>query len=202
MKRLTLLLLLLCLLLSACVTPSAMDNAPAPTKPEAPVAQDAPADTASPSETPIPEEEPPEEIPTAPSCTITIRCDVLLDKLDELSLGVASLVPEDGCLLEETTVLLEEGDSAFDILQRVAQENQLHLEFSTSPMYDSTYVEGLCNLYEMDCGPLSGWTYRINDVFPGYGTSQYTISDGDVIQILYTCDLGADVGNNYSEATP
>lgn len=201
MKRLTLLLLLLCSLLSACVAPAAMDEPPAPPKPEAPVAQDAPGDAAAPAETPTPAE-PQEEAPAAPSCTITIRCNVLLDKLDELSLGVASLVPEDGCLLEETTVLLEEGDSAFDVLQRVAQEQQLHLEFSTSPMYGSTYIEGLCNLYEMDCGPLSGWTYRVNEVFPGYGTSEYTISDGDEIFILYTCDLGADVGNDYREATP
>ena len=138
----------------------------------------------------------PAEVPAAPSCTISIRCDTLLDHMDELSLGVSALVPADGCLLPETVIELDEGDSVFSILQKAVEANKLHLEFSTSPMYDSKYIEGLCNLYEMDCGPLSGWTYKVNDVFPGYGTSQYTVSDGDVIYILYTCDLGADVGND------
>lgn len=134
--------------------------------------------------------------PSAPSCTITIRCDTLLDHMDELSMGLASLVPEDGCLLAETAVELQEGDTVFTVLQRATTAASLHLEFSSSPMYDSKYIEGLCNLYEMDCGPLSGWTYSVNGVFPGYGTSQYTVSDGDVICLLYTCDLGADVGND------
>jgi len=136
------------------------------------------------------------EIPAVPGCTISIRCDTLLDHMDELSLGVSALVPADGCLLPETFVELSEGDSVLTILQKAVEANKLHLEFSTSPMYDSKYIEGLCNLYEMDCGPLSGWTYKVNEIFPGYGTSSYTVSDGDVIQILYTCDLGADVGND------
>ena len=136
------------------------------------------------------------ETPAGPSCTISIRCDTLLDHLDELSLGVAALVPEDGCLLPETVVELTENDSVFTVLQRVVESNHLHMEFSTSPMYDSKYIEGLCNLYEMDAGPLSGWTYKVNEVFPSYGVSQHTVSDGDVIYLLYTCDLGVDVGDN------
>ena len=129
------------------------------------------------------------------TCTISIRCDTLLDHMDSLSMGTASLVPEDGCLLAETLIELQPGDSVFDVLQRATERNDIQLEFSTSPLYDSKYIEGIGNLYEMDAGPLSGWTYSVNGVFPGYGTSQYTVSAGDVIEFLYTCDLGADVGN-------
>ncbi len=140
---------------------------------------------------------PPE--PDGPVCTITIRCDTLLDHLDELKPAVAALVPADGCLLPETTAALEPEDSVFDVLQRIAKEQGMHLEFSVSPLYGSAYLEGLCNLYEMDAGSLSGWTYSVNGLFPSYGISEYKLADGDEVRILYTCDLGADVGNVWAE---
>ena len=38
--------------------------------------------------------------------------------------------------------------------------------------------------------------YRVNGVFPGYGCSLYLLEDGDMVEILYTCDLGADIGGS------
>lgn len=58
------------------------------------------------------------------------------------------------------------------------------------------YVEGINNLYEFDCGQLSGWMYNVNGWFPNYGCSKYTVQDGDVINWVYTCNLGKDVGDN------
>ena len=49
-------------------------------------------------------------------------------------------------------------------------------------------------MYEFDAGELSGWMYRVNGVFPNKGCSAYTLSDGDVVEWLYTCDLGKDIG--------
>lgn len=46
-------------------------------------------------------------------------------------------------------------------------------------------------------GPLSGWMYKVNGEFPGYGSSKYKLSNGDVIEWVYTCDLGRDVGNTW-----
>ena len=34
----------------------------------------------------------------------------------------------------------------------------------------------------------------VNGWFPNYGCSRYQVQSGDVIEWLYTCDLGADVG--------
>jgi len=71
------------------------------------------------------------------------------------------------------------------------------MEFSDSALYGSVYIEGIGNLYEFDCGELSGWMYSVNGEFPMYGMSQYEVKDGDVIEVVYTCDLGADVGNSF-----
>jgi len=62
-------------------------------------------------------------------------------------------------------------------------------------MYNSYYIEGIGNLYEFDCGPESGWMYKVNGWFPNFGCSSYPLSDGDNIVWCYTCNgLGADVG--------
>lgn len=127
------------------------------------------------------------------TCTLVIRCDTLLDNLEGLAEGKAELVPSDGLLLEASDVSFAEGESVFDVLKREMQSRRMHLEFSESPLYGSAYVEGICNLYDYDCGELSGWVYRVNGERPGYGCSQYILSDGDVVEWLYTCDLGDDL---------
>ena len=57
----------------------------------------------------------------------------------------------------------------------------------------TVYIKGISNLYERDCGELSGWIYMVNDKVPGYGCSQYILKDGDKIEFVYTCNLGKDV---------
>ena len=130
------------------------------------------------------------------TCTISISCATVLDNLELCDAEKVELVPEDGWLLPETQVTAVLGESVFDVLQRVCQENRLHLEFSNTPVYNSAYIEGIGNLYEFDVGSLSGWMYSVNGWFPNYGCSRYQLQDGDVIEWRYTCDLGDDVGGS------
>ena len=104
------------------------------------------------------------------------------------------LVPEDGSLFLVTDVVFFEGESVFNVLQRTMKQNKQHLEFVQTPLYNSAYIEGICNLYAYDAGDLSGWMYSVNGAFPNYGCSQYVVQAGDVIVWHYTCDLGADLG--------
>ena len=60
------------------------------------------------------------------------------------------------------------------------------------------YIEGINNLYEFDVGNTSGWMYKVNGWFPNYGCSRYQLQNGDVIEWVYTCDLGDDVGGGYA----
>ena len=127
-------------------------------------------------------------------CTLEIRCDTLLENLDKLSSGKAELVPEDGVLLEKTTVSFEFGESVFDVLRRCLREQNVHFEYVDAKAYGSTYIEGIGNLYEFDCGEQSGWLYFVNGISPGLGCSGYTVANGDEIVFAYTCDMGADLG--------
>lgn len=136
---------------------------------------------------------------TTYTCTVSISCATLLDNMDKLSQNKRPLVPADGVLLPETQVTFSAGESAFDVLQRVCRDNKLHMESSFTPLYNSAYIEGIGNLYEFDCGELSGWMYSVNGVWPDYGCSGYTLHDGDTVVWSYTCDLGRDVGAQQGE---
>lgn len=135
-----------------------------------------------------------QEEQTGPTCTLSISCATVLDHMDLLIPGKEGLIPSDGWLLEEVEVAFTPGETVFDVLSRELKSRNMHFEFSSSSLYDSSYIEGICNLYEFDCGELSGWRYSVNGDFYQYGCSQYTLSDGDSVCWVYTCDLGADIG--------
>ena len=131
------------------------------------------------------------------TCTFSIECSTILNNLEDLEPGKREMVPADGVILRTVTVTFYEGESVYDVLQRVCREKGIHMEASWTPIYNSAYVEGIHNLYEFDCGSLSGWMYRVNGWYPNYGCSRYQLAQGDVVEWRYTCDLGKDVGCTY-----
>ena len=130
--------------------------------------------------------------------TLSVRCDTLLDNMHRLDKEKHELVPEDGVIFAAQTVTVYEGESVFNVLQREMRRAKIHMEFVNTPIYNSAYIEGINNLYEFDGGELSGWMYKVNDWFPNYGCSRYLLQPGDVIEWVYTCDLGRDVGGFYA----
>ena len=128
------------------------------------------------------------------TCTFSIECSTILNNLKDLDPDKRELVPSNGVILAPTKVTFYEGESVFDVLQRVCKEKGIHLESSWTPIYNSAYIEGIHNLYEFDCGELSGWMYRVNGWYPNYGCSRYQLVDGEKVEFRYTCDLGKDVG--------
>lgn len=131
-------------------------------------------------------------------CTITIVCDTILDNLDNLEEAKTPYVPANGVILPVTTVSFAEGDTVFQVLQRVCNAADIQLEYSWTPLYDSYYIEGINHLYEFDCGFESGWMYKVNDWFPNYGCSAYALKGGENIVWCYTCNgLGEDVGETW-----
>ncbi|MEA4893703.1 MAG: DUF4430 domain-containing protein [Oscillospiraceae bacterium] len=150
-------------------------------KPEKPAATGSTAQTAAP------------ETKTC-VCSLIISCNTILDNMDKLAEGKETLIPSDGWLLSLKDVEFSEGDTAFDVLRRELIARNMHLEFSVSPIYNTVYIEGICNIYELDCGEMSGWMYTVNGVFPNVGCGEYRLSDGDAVSFVYTCDLGRDVG--------
>lgn len=132
------------------------------------------------------------------AATLSIRCDTIWDNMEKFNQDKLAVLPSDGVVMDTRRVLFFEGESVFDVLERETRASKIHLEFVFTPLYNSVYIEGIHNLYEFDCGELSGWMYKVNDWFPNYGATRYLLKEGDVIEWVYTCDLGRDVGGVYS----
>lgn len=130
------------------------------------------------------------------TCTLSVRCDTILDNMDSFDPEKVELVPKDGVIFASKTVTFYEGESVFNLLLREMKKNKIHMEFVNTPMYNSGYIEGINNIYEFDCGELSGWRYKVNGWFPNYGSSRYKLKEGDKVEWVYTCNLGKDVGAN------
>lgn len=153
---------------------------------------------------PVPEGKPmpvePENQQKGKAITVTfsIECSTILNNLDMLDPDKLEMVPSGGTILAKTSVSCYKGESVFDVLQQVCRDNGIHMESEFTPIYNSAYIEGIHNLYEFDCGSLSGWMYRVNGWYPNYGCSRYVLEDGDIVEWRYTCDLGNDVGGGYA----
>ena len=124
-----------------------------------------------------------------PFCTLSVVCDDVLKNMDSLLEGKETIIPADGIILPKVEVPLSEGESVFDVLLRVLREKGIHMEYSSAPMYNSVYIEGIGNLYEFDCGDTSGWTYSVNGESPMHGCSQHIVKQGDNIEFRYKCSL-------------
>ncbi|ACT01338.1 DUF4430 domain-containing protein [Paenibacillus sp. JDR-2] len=128
------------------------------------------------------------------SVTLSVSAATILNNLDSFNEDKLEVLPKDGVIYPKQKVTFYEGESVFDVLLREMKKNKIHMEFEMTPIYNSNYVEGIHNIYEFDCGELSGWMYKVNGWFPNYGASRYALKDGDVVEWVYTCDLGRDVG--------
>lgn len=140
------------------------------------------------------------------TCSFEISCKNILANKSKLKDNKAAFVPADGVILRTTEMQLPKGSTALDVIKKACEQgvcsdnckyckkNGIHLDYVYTPGYDSYYIRGIHQLYEKDCGTMSGWMYSVNGVFPNYGCSQYEVKDGDVIKFLYTCDLGEDLG--------
>lgn len=150
---------------------------------------------------PVPEGEPnpvePENVTVDKSkkgtCTLLIDCSTILNNMDKVTDGKEKVIPDDGVIYAKKKVTFYEGESVFDVLLRETKNNRIQMEYSFTPMYNSNYIKGINNLYEFDCGELSGWNYIVNGWSPNYGCSRYIVKEGDAIEWRYTCDLGRDL---------
>lgn len=127
-------------------------------------------------------------------CTIEISAEVLNDK--EVSENLMKILPTDGMILDKVEVIFFEGETVFDVLKRECINSKIHMEFASSVVEKTIYIEGISNIYEQDFGYLSGWMYSVNGVFPSVGVANYILSENDEILFAYTCDLGEDIGAN------
>lgn len=56
----------------------------------------------------------------------------------------------------------------------------------------------VARLSEFNGGDQSGWMVTLNDWFINSGANNFVVKDGDVVELYYTCNLGADVGGDFN----
>lgn len=126
-------------------------------------------------------------------CHLAIRCDTILNNTEKLNKEKKDIIPKDGVIYAKKEVVFYEGETVFDVISRETKNAGIHLDFEKNIALDSIYIKGIANIYEMDCGDLSGWLYKVNGLMPNYGYAQYKLKEGDFIEFLYSCDMGNDI---------
>lgn len=115
---------------------------------------------------------------------ISIRCDTVAGEKD--------YIPKDGIILDNFEVVINKGQTAYDQIISAVREKSIHID-----VQGNGYISGIANIYEFDFGDLSGWMYKVNGKFADTGCGEYKLSEGDIVEWLYTRDLGKDIGNEY-----
>ncbi len=95
--------------------------------------------------------------------------------------------------LPATEMEIKEGDTVLQALISITKAKAIQMDYRGG-QGATAYVEGIDNVYEFDRGQGSGWMYRVNGIFPDRGAGVVPLLPGDVVEWLYTTDLGKDLG--------
>ena len=119
------------------------------------------------------------------SCTLNVECKSILNNMDKLKEGHSEYVPANGYIIKGYKYTAKAGFTAYDALKKACEDNGIKLTAKSS-MY-GTYVSGINNIDEFDCGSQSGWMYSINGNRPNVSASSQRVTDGDEITFEYVC---------------
>lgn len=112
---------------------------------------------------------------------------------DHYSATVEVLGPRGSYILMPATTVSINKD--FTVLSTSLDSfNANQLDFQTGSTGDDTYITSIGGLDQQSSGPLSGWLYKVNDVFIDGSPATYEVTPGDRITWIFTTDLGKDVG--------
>ena len=130
--------------------------------------------------------------------SLSIHCDTAIANDLHKQEKWSGILPEDGCVLSTTEIVLYEGDTVLDVLLTARDQYNIHMEYNGTQGME--YIEGIGNLYEYDGGRWSGWMFSVNGEYPEIGCGQYVLADGDIVEWNYTCDLGLDLDSEMTDA--
>lgn len=130
--------------------------------------------------------------------TVSADCTAALSNMELIAeyVNPRDVIPSDGVVIKQCEVALQEGSSAFDALTAAAREQHVRVDY-TGSVY-GTYVRCIGYIQEFSFGELSGWLYKVNGEFPDVSAAYFTLNEGDVVEFVYTCSLGSDVGNVFT----
>lgn len=112
-----------------------------------------------------------------------------------ITLSVEKRTIGKGDIIAPVRVELQDGDTAYTALERIAEKRGISIESTGSGA--NLYIQAIDGLAEFDKGAVSGWMYSVNGKFPNYSAGIYILKKGDVLRWQYTTNLGEDVGNKF-----
>lgn len=110
--------------------------------------------------------------------TVTVSCEQLIGKSDN--------IPENGYIIKEESVTINQDDTVLDALNRAAKE--FNLSISQSGSGATAYIQAINGIREMQFGELSGWIYTVDGKSPDISSGAYSLSGGEKIVWFYTTD--------------
>ncbi len=125
--------------------------------------------------------------------TVSADCSAVLSRMDDIDEAVnpVGVIPSDGVVIGSREVSVSEGATAFDALTAAARACGVRVDY-TGSVY-GVYVNGIGYIYEFGFGSTSGWMYRVNGEFPDVSAGTFVLSEGDLVEFVYTCDMGSDI---------
>ena len=95
-----------------------------------------------------------------------------------------------GDVLSLQSVDFQVNDTAWDVLKRIADENDISIEYTGSG--DNIYVSSIESDGEFDHGSGSGWKYQINGEFPDVSLGSYKLKANDEIRLRYCVTVNSE----------
>ena len=112
-----------------------------------------------------------------------------------------------GTIIPQTKVPFKSGESIAQVTIRLLDHLGIGYSY-TGSVTGNFYLASIQNfevkntpydsMGEFDAGTGSGWMITLNGWFIDKSTAAFAVSDGDVIQWKYTCQVGKDIGDTYS----
>jgi len=109
------------------------------------------------------------------------------------SVTVEVLGPGGSCVFMPATTVSINKDSTV-LSASLDSFNANLLAFQTGGSGTDTYITSIAGLAQQSSSPLSGWLYKVNDVFIDSSPATYKVAPHDHITWVFTTDLGKDVG--------
>ena len=123
-------------------------------------------------------------------------------QVDRVTLTVSAETVDKGKLVSGKAVSIGENDTPYTVLQRTISDSKLKYTGSGKTIYITgiKFNDGWIN--EFDYGSESGWMFSVNGQFPGIACNTVTLQKGDVVEWVYTGNLGEDVGDSQKPNKP
>lgn len=113
-------------------------------------------------------------------------------KLENVDQAILDLIHSDGMMLNSSKLSTPEGSTVSDVLKNTCRLLGISLNVENGEY--GSFVKGIGGISNGDFGTDSFWLLKVNGKFSDVGGDFVEIKEGDIIEWVYTCDGGSDVG--------